>query len=195
MFTGIITHIGTVRRIRKSGDWIFTIGAPGFAGDAALGASIAHSGACLTIIRNSGDEFDVQVSKETLDRTTLGGWAEGTQINLERALKVGDELGGHYVTGHVDGVATIEALKPAQESTIVTISAPMELSRFVAAKGSVTLDGVSLTVNTAAKNLFTVNIIPHTQANTTLAGWVKGRRINLEIDIIARYLARMQEKS
>ena len=193
MFTGIITHIGKVQSILKQGDWIFTIHVPGFAQDAAIGASISHGGACLTIIRKSPDGYNVQVSAETLSKTTLGSWSEGTKVNLERALKVGDELGGHLVTGHVDGLARLVSHQPAGESWKLTFESPVELSRFIAAKGSVTLDGVSLTVNEAKGHSFSVNIIPHTLGATTLGQLKAGDSVNLEIDIIARYLARQNE--
>lgn len=193
MFTGIITKIGTVKSIRKSGDWIFTIAAQDFAADAAIGASIAHSGACLTVLTRDEHGFTVQASQETLNLTTLGSWKEGTRINLERALKVGDELGGHFVSGHVDGIATLKGREAIGESFKLTFVAPAEYACFIAAKGSVVLDGVSLTVNEAKGESFAVNIIPHTLTHTTLGDLKPGDKVNLEIDIIARYLARLKE--
>lgn len=191
MFTGIITHIGTIACIEKSGDWRFTIKAQDFTHDLAIGASVACSGVCLTVITRDSSGFTVQVSAETLKRTTLGNWREGEDINLERALKVGDELGGHFVSGHVDGLAELSAKEAIGDSSRLAFIAPDTLSRFIAEKGSVTLDGVSLTVNEARKNEFSVNIIPHTLSATTLGKRRKGDYINLEIDIIARYLARL----
>lgn len=193
MFTGIITHIGTVTHIRKSGDWIFTIAAEKFTNNMAIGASVAHNGACLTILTRDKNGFTVQVSQETLDRTTLGNWRKGTRINLERALKAGDELGGHFVTGHVDGLGTLLSKKPAGESMKLDFSVPVALSRSIAQKGSVTIDGVSLTVNSVAKNRFSVNIIPHTLSQTMLGRLKKGDTVNIEIDVIARYLARLKQ--
>lgn len=192
MFTGIITHIGTVKHIEKSGDWIFTIAVPGFTQGLAIGASVAHNGACLTVLSKDAGSFTVQASQETLNRTTLGSWKVGTHINLERALKVGDELGGHFVSGHVDGIAELVERKPEGDSFRLTFAAPASLSSFIAEKGSVTLDGISLTVNSVAGNQFSVNIIPHTLSATTLGACQTGDRLNLEIDIIARYLARLK---
>ncbi len=193
MFTGIITHIGTVTSIDKSGDWRFVIAAEDFTQALALGASVSHNGVCLTVIEQAEDSFTVQVSEETLSRTTLGAWQEGTRINLERALKVGDELGGHFVSGHIDGLATLEALETIGESWKMTFAAPLALAPFIAAKGSVTLDGVSLTVNTVDGERFCVNIIPHTLGATTLGDRKVGDTVNLEIDLLARYLMRLKE--
>lgn len=192
MFTGIITHIGIVNKIQKSGDWRFTIAVPGFTHDLAIGASVACNGACLTVISKDEYGFSVQVSQETLARTTLGHWQEGERINLERALKAGDELGGHFVSGHVDGLAKLVKREPVGESLRLDFTVAPELGRFIAEKGSVTLDGVSLTVNTVDKAGFSINIIPHTQSATTLGSRKEGDAINLEIDIIARYLARLE---
>jgi riboflavin synthase len=221
MFTGIITHIGTIGRIRKTGDWAVTVEAKGFTRGAGVGASVSCSGVCLTIIKKGADYFTVQASAETLARTTLGQWKEGARINLERALKVGDELGGHFVSGHVDGLAVIEKIGKSRESKVMWLSChsresgnPSEkiisrqtallldprlrgddgsLIRFIASKGAVTLDGVSLTVNEVKDGLFSVNIIPHTLKKTTLGERRQGDRLNLEIDLIARYLARLKE--
>ncbi len=193
MFTGIITHIGTIQSVRKTGDWIVTIAAPGFTRGVVVGASIACSGVCLTVIKKDAKSFTVQVSGETLKRTTLGEWKKGACINLERALKVGDELGGHFVSGHVDGLATLISRKPVGDSAKLTFKAPAALSPFIAAKGSVTLDGASLTVNEVRGDMFAVNIIPHTLKQTTLGVRKVGDSVNLEIDLIARYLARLNE--
>jgi riboflavin synthase len=186
MFTGIIMHRGEIRHIQKSGDWQFVIAVESFTGDLAMGASVACSGTCLTVTEKTKDSFTVQVSAETLARTTLGHWSEGTNINLERALKVGDELGGHFVSGHVDGLAEIVNKTASGDSWRLTLRAPAVLSKFIAQKGSVTLDGVSLTVNEVQGNDFTVNIIPHTLTHTTLGQRKTGDTLNLEIDLIAR---------
>ncbi len=193
MFTGIITHLGTVKAIDKTGDWHFTIAADGFTRDLAMGASIACSGVCLTAIAWDVDSFTVQVSQETLNCTTLGSWAEGTRINLERALKVGDELGGHFVSGHVDGLARLVSVAPSAESQEWWLEAPAALSPYVAAKGSVTLDGVSLTVNKVDGHRFAINLIPHTQVATSFAQRNVGDALNMEVDLIARYLMRQKE--
>lgn len=192
MFTGIITHIGTVRRIEKSGDWTFTIGVENFTKTLAIGASVACNGVCLTVTKKGNYGFVVQASKETLARTTLGKLREGSKINLERALKVGDELGGHFVSGHVDGLARLDTREKVRDSTRLTFLVPRELRRFIAEKGSVTLDGVSLTVNGVAGSRFWVNIIPHTLSQTTLGARKRGDAVNMEVDIIARYLAQLQ---
>jgi riboflavin synthase len=194
MFTGIITHIGTIERIEKKGDWIFTIAtAAFFMKRLAIGASVCCSGVCLTVIRKNKNGFVVQVSEETLSCTTLGKWRKGTHINLERALKAGDELGGHFVSGHVDGVAMLEKKQKKADSWKLEFAVPKALSLFIAEKGSVTLDGVSLTVNEVESGRFCVNIIPHTLAATTLGSLRAGDAVNLEIDIIARYLNRLHD--
>jgi riboflavin synthase len=197
MFTGIITDIGTVRSVEQRGDLRLTI-ACGYDLDSVdLGASIACSGACLTVVDKGGDWFAVDVSQETRSKTAAGLWAEGSRLNLERALRVGDELGGHIVTGHVDAVATVTRADEAGGSLDVTIEAPRTLGGAIAPKGSITLDGVSLTVNqvedAGEATRFTVNLIPHTADHTTLGGIVAGRQLNLEIDVLARYLQRMAE--
>ncbi len=191
MFTGIITDIGRVRAVERQGDTRFTIETAFDTETIAIGASIAHSGACLTVIDKGPGWYDIQVSGETLSKTTLGGWEVGTRVNLERALKVGDELGGHIVSGHVDGVGTLLAVRPEGESLRLTFEAPDALAKYIASKGSVTIDGVSLTVNEVAGNRFGVNIIPHTQTATTFGGFKDGDRVNLEIDMLARYVARL----
>lgn len=203
MFTGIITDIGTVRSREDRGDMRLIVGTAYDTGTIALGASIACSGACLTVVdkgRDSGgDWFAIDASAETLACTAPGMWDAGRRLNLERALKVGDELGGHIVTGHVDAVGTIVSVTPVGDSVTVTIAAPPALAPHIAAKGSITVDGVSLTVNTVTDQPdgtahFTLNIIPHTQEMTTLNEAATGRPVNLEIDILARYLARMQAR-
>ena len=193
MFTGIITDIGTIRAIEGDADKRFSIQTAYDMGSVGIGASIACSGVCLTVVAKGADFFTVDVSRETLSCTVLGGWKIGTPINLERALKVGDELGGHIVTGHVDGVGTVLERRPDGDSIRLTISLPGALSRYVARKGSVTVDGVSLTVNGAGDSDFDVNIIPHTAAHTTLGALAEGDEVNLEIDVLARYVERMQQ--
>lgn len=194
MFTGIITDQGTVREISGQGDVLFKIGTAYDTGTIEIGASIAHNGICLTVVETGPDWYTIQASAETLSLTTMGGWETGRRINLERALKVGDELGGHIVSGHVDGVAKILEIRPENESVRILFAAPAHLSRFVAAKGSVTLDGVSLTVNEVKGVRFGVNIIPHTQSVTSFGGYQPGDRVNMEIDMLARYVARLIEK-
>ena len=194
MFTGIITDIGTIKEIASKGDWRLTIQTTYPTDGIALGASIACSGICLTVTDKGDDWFAVEASEETRSRTTLGTWEEGMRINLERALKLGDELGGHLVSGHVDGVATILSITPDHDSHRLTIGAPDDLQYFIAEKGSVTLDGISLTVNKVDGAQFEVNIIPHTWEHTTLHEKKAGDSLNLEIDQLARYLARLNEK-
>lgn len=193
MFTGIITDIGTVKSVTTDGDRRFDIATRYDMSRVDIGASIACSGTCLTVIEKGDGWFAVQASGETLDKTTAGSWAEGTPLNLERALKLGDELGGHIVSGHVDGVADVISTEPAGESLKIDFRAPDELAKFIAPKGSVTLDGVSLTVNNVDGTGFSVNIIPHTQAETTLGRIQPGQRVNLEIDVLARYVARLND--
>ena len=191
MFTGIITDIGRVRRLRR-GELLDLKIATAFDTSAIpLGASIACSGACLTVVAVEPGAFAVQASVETLARTTLGEWEEGTLVNLEKSLRLGDELGGHLVLGHVDGMARIVERRSEAESVRFVFEAPEELALFIAPKGSVALDGVSLTVNEVAQNRFGVNIIPHTLACTTFGSVRAGQRMNLEIDLIARYVARL----
>ncbi len=199
MFTGIVTDIGRVvavdvgRAARR-----FTIESGYDAAAIAPGASIAHAGCCLTVVERQerlfgGCRHVVEVSEETLARTTLGAWEEGSRVNLERSLKVGDELGGHFVTGHVDGVATLSAREEVAGSARLRLVAPEPLARFIAEKGSVALDGVSLTVNAVDGARFDVNIIPHTLEATTLGALGVGDLVNLEADLLARYLARLDE--
>ena len=191
MFTGIVTDIGRVRRIEKKGDTRFEFETAYDTGTIAVGASICCSGACLTVVEKGEGWFAALASAETLSKTTMGSWREGTRINLERALMAGDELGGHLVTGHVDGVATVQGARPEGDSLRLRFAVPAQLARFVAAKGSVALDGVSLTVNEVEGAVFGVNIIPHTRSATTLGGLRAGDTVNLEIDPIARYVARL----
>lgn len=203
MFTGIITDIGSIRRREDRGDARLVIDTGYDTRTIDLGASIACSGACLTVVDKGrdtdGDWFAIDASGETMARTAPGMWDAGRRLNLERALKVGDELGGHIVTGHVDAVGHIVEIAPVGDSIGVTIAAPASLAPHIAPKGSITVEGISLTVNDVVDQPdgaahFTLNIIPHTQAMTTLDEAVAGRPVNLEIDILARYLARMQAR-
>jgi riboflavin synthase len=191
MFTGIITDIGSVKAISGEGDVRFDINTAFVMDDVAIGASIACAGVCLTVIEKDEGWFAVQASDETLQKTTLGDWQADTKINLERALKLGDELGGHIVSGHVDGVAHVVSTQAIGDSMKIDFEAPRDLAAFIAQKGSATIDGVSLTVNDVDDCLFSVNIIPHTQSETTLGQLIKGDRVNLEIDVLARYVARL----
>lgn len=191
MFTGIITDVGRVRAVERQGDTRFTVETVFDMETVPIGASIANNGVCLTVVEKGQGWFAVQASAETLSKTTLGGWDEGTRINLERALKVGDELGGHIVSGHVDGVASVVDVRADGESKRFTFEAPAALAKYIASKGSVALDGVSLTVNEVDGARFGVNIIPHTQDATTFGTLKAGDRVNLEIDMLARYVARL----
>lgn len=198
VFTGIITDIGTIRALTQEGDLRARIGCRYAPETIALGASIACNGVCLTVIETGDDPaegpwFDVQISAESVDKTNVLKWGLGHRINLERALKVGDELGGHIVSGHVDGVATISAIRDEGDSTRVTFDAPAELAKYIAPKGSVALDGTSLTVNEVDGASFGVNFIPHTKTATTWGQIAVGDPINLEIDTLARYVARLKE--
>ena len=197
MFTGIVTAIGSVRALVPLGDgrdMRVVIGAPWpDTGTIAVGASIACGGCCLTAVELGQDWFAVEASGETLSRTTLGGWQVGSRMNLERSLRVGDELGGHLVSGHVDGLGTVAAVEPENGSWRVRVDVPWQLARFIAPKGSVAIDGVSLTVNEVAGTRFGVNIIPHTWAVTTLGGLRPGQAVHIEIDMLARYVARLAE--
>jgi riboflavin synthase len=196
MFTGIITDIGTIRSATQRGDLRLVIDCGYDMETVAIGASIACSGACLTVVAKDTHSFAVDLSAETVARTAAGLWVEGGRLNLERALKVGDELGGHIVTGHVDGIGTVLGLCPEGDSHRVGIEVPPAIAPYIAPKGSITVDGVSLTVNDVrdqdGKTHFSVNIIPHTWDVTTLGSLAAGRQVNLEIDILARYLGRMQ---
>ena len=196
MFTGIITDIGRVTRLKQEGDLRARISCAYDPAGIDIGASIACNGCCLTVIERGTDDtpwFDVQISAESVSKTNIGDWAEGTRLNLERALKVGDELGGHIVSGHVDGVAQVVAIEDDGDSTRVTLEAPDDLAKFVAPKGSVALNGTSLTVNDVAGARFGINFIPHTKIATNWGDVAIGDRINLEIDTLARYVARLQD--
>ena len=194
MFTGIITDLGRVRAIKPEGDPRFEFATGLDTASMAIGASVCCSGACLTVIERGTGWFAAKVSAETLAKTTLKTWRVGTPVNFERALKAGDEMGGHIVTGHVDGVATLVSRREERESLRLIFAAPENLARLIAAKGSVALDGVSLTVNDVKDSEFGVNLIPHTRAATTLGGLAPGDAANLEIDPLARYVARLLEK-
>ncbi|HSV30359.1 MAG TPA: riboflavin synthase [Candidatus Omnitrophota bacterium] len=196
MFTGIVTDLGEVRRVVKGAgkETRFEINTRYDTDTIEIGASIAHNGVCLTIIETGKGWYAIEASAETLSKTTLGDWAEGAKVNLERAMKVGDELGGHIVSGHVDGVATVVSITPENESLRFVFEAPVELAKFVAPKGSVALDGVSLTVNEVDGRRFGINVIPHTQAVTTFGTYRVGSRVNMEIDMLARYVARLLER-
>lgn len=194
MFTGIITDIGSVRKIEKRGDTRFEFSTAFDTSKIALGASIACNGACMTVIETGSDWFAIEASAESLDKTTLGDLKVGSRINLEQATRIGDELGGHIVSGHVDGVATLIKRIPEGDSLRLTFEVPEALAKYIASKGSVTLEGVSLTVNEVDGNTFGINLIPHTQTYTTLGSKQPGDRINFEIDMLARYVARMLGK-
>lgn len=197
MFTGIVTALGTIRSIDPIGagkDMRLVIHAPWEdTASIALGASISCSGCCLTAVELGADWFAVDVSAETLSCTTMGTWAVGAQVNLERSLKVGDELGGHIVSGHVDGVGRTVSAVPENGSIRWTFQVPAELSRFIAEKGSIAINGVSLTVNAVRGDTFGVNIIPHTASVTSFATLQPGDAVNIEIDMLARYVARLAE--
>ena len=198
MFTGIVTDIGTITTAEQRGDLRLVIQCGYEMGGVDMGASIACSGCCLTVVDKGADWFAVDASAETVSKTAAGLWARGRRLNLERALKIGDELGGHIVTGHVDGVGEVLSVEPVGDSHKVTIAAPATLAPYIAEKGSITVDGVSLTVNSVtdasdSRAHFTLNIISHTWDVTTLAELAEGRAVNLEIDVLARYLKRMEE--
>lgn len=194
MFTGIVTDIGRVRSVQRTErDWRYEIETVWDTASIDMGASVSHAGCCLTVTEKGEGWFAVEVSAETLSKTKLGEWAEGSRINLERAAKLGDELGGHIVSGHVDGLGTVTAITPENGSHRIRFEAPEPLHRFIAPKGSITVDGVSLTVNEVEGRIFGVNIIPHTWEATTLGSLKVGDKVNLEIDMLARYLARWQE--
>ncbi|WP_372694064.1 riboflavin synthase [Immundisolibacter sp.] len=191
MFTGIIQAVGQVAALeRRGGDVRLRIGGLPLA-DGQLGESIAVSGVCLTAVTFTDDGFVADVSGETLACTTLGGWLVGERVNLERALALGERLGGHIVSGHVDGVGEVVARRADARSQRFTLRAPAALARYIAAKGSITLDGVSLTVNAVEGPQFEVNIVPHTLTHTSLDAWQPGRRVNIEVDVLARYLERL----
>ena len=194
MFTGIVTDIGRVRSVRQTDrDRRYEVETVWDTAGIDLGASISHAGCCLTVTEKGVGWFAVEVSGETLSKTKLGDWAEDTRVNLERAARLGDELGGHIVSGHVDGLGEVISITPEGGSHRIVIEAPAPLHRFIAPKGSITVDGVSLTVNGVQERRFDLNIIPHTWDATTLGGLKVGDKVNLEIDMLARYLARWQE--
>jgi riboflavin synthase len=194
MFTGIITDLGRVRAVSQQALTRLEIETRYPAEGIAIGASIACSGACLSVVERGPGWFAVEASAETLSKTTLGDWRSGTAVNLERPLKLGDELGGHLVLGHVDGVGTLVERRPDAGSLRLTFEAPADLARFIAPKGSIAIDGVSMTVNEVAGRRFGVNVIPITQRETNLGSIAVGARVNLEIDLMARYLARLMAK-
>ncbi|NBB68935.1 MAG: riboflavin synthase [Alphaproteobacteria bacterium] len=193
MFTGIVTHLGRIRRVEGSTDrrlWI----ASALAYEAVpLGASVAHSGVCLTVVEKAAGAHLVEASAETLARTTLGDWGEGTAVNLETSLKLGDELGGHFVFGHVDAVAQVVEIEPVGDSWRLAVALAPELAPMVAEKGSIAVDGISLTVNAVHADRFELMIVPYTWEHTTLAERAVGDRVNLEVDMLARYVARQLE--
>jgi len=191
MFTGIITAIGRLEVITDTGDRRLRISCDWDCAAIDIGASIACSGICLTVIDRQDHWFEVAASAETMAVTTLGNWQQGNRINLERALCLGDELGGHIVSGHVDGLAVITSITPAGDSHVVWLEAPQALAKFVAPKGSVALDGVSLTVNEVKGNAFSLNIIQHSWEVTDWGQAVVGQKMNMEIDMLARYVARL----
>ena len=193
MFTGIITGIGQINAISDAGDRTFRIGCDWECTQIDIGSSIACSGVCLTVVSQDENTFDVTASAETLAVTTAGNWLVGNRINLERALKLGDELGGHIVSGHVDGLAEVRSIENSGDSHIVWVQAPSAFVRFITAKGSVALDGVSLTVNAVDGCLFSINIIPHTWSATGWSGAFVGQKMNMEIDMLARYVARLAD--
>ena len=196
MFTGIVTDVGEITALTpggQAGDRKFVIKTRHDMTPIAIGASIACSGCCLTVVEKGADWFAVEVSGETLDKTHLGDWQQGQRINLELSLKLGDELGGHLVYGHVDGVGKIVSMTPEGGSVRFVFEAPGDLARFIASKGSIAVDGISLTVNEVEGNRFGINIISHTQAVTTLGTARPGQRVNLEVDMLARYVQRLLE--
>jgi riboflavin synthase len=197
MFTGIVTDIGIVTASEDRGDRRVVVHCTYDMAGVAIGASIACSGACMTVVDKGADWFAADVSGESVSKTAAGMWDAGRRLNLERALKIGDELGGHIVTGHVDGVGTVVGVREEGGSHRVDIRVPVAIAPFAAPKGSITVDGVSLTVNdvvdAVGNSQFSVNIIPHTWSVTTLGDFAGGREVNLEIDVLARYLKRMRD--
>ena len=195
MFTGIVTDLGRVRAISKTGDTRFDFATGYDTAEIAIGASIACSGPCLTVVDKGRGWFAVEASAETLARTTLGGWTVDAPVNFERALRIGEELGGHIVSGHVDGVATVVETRAEGDSTRFVFAPPEGFARYVVPKGSIALDGVSLTVNEVDETGFGVNIISHTRRHTTFGGLAEGDRVNFEVDTIARYVDRLMARS
>lgn len=193
MFTGIVTDVGTIIDLKQEGDLRARIKTAYATDSIDMGASIASDGVCLTVVDLGPDWYDVQISAETVSKTNIASWTVGKRVNLERALRVGDELGGHIVSGHVDGVAEVVLVQDEGDSTRVQLRAPAELSRFIAPKGSVALNGTSLTVNEVQGDVFGINFIPHTKDVTTWGDVSVGDAVNLEIDTLARYVARLAE--
>ncbi len=194
MFTGIITDMGRVRSVAKSGDTRFEFETSYDMNTVEIGASICCSGACMTVIEKGEGWFAISASAESLSKTTMKNWGEGTFVNFERSLKMGDEMGGHIVSGHVDGVGRVTSITPEGDSLRFVFEAPEELKKFMAPKGSVAIDGVSLTVNEVEGARFGINIIPHTRDVTTIGKLEPGSEVNLEIDMLARYVARLLEQ-
>ena len=194
MFTGIITDVGSVRSVIKNGDWRFEFNTSYETAKIDVGASIACSGCCLTVVDRGPGWFATEVSAEPMSKTVCSTWESGSLVNFERPLKAGDELGGHILSGHVDGVGTIILIEPEGDSLRFQFKTPEELSPFIASKGSIAVNGVSLTVNEVSEAIFGVNIIPHTRENTTFRSFQVGALVNLEIDLLARYVARLLEK-
>ncbi len=194
MFTGIISDLGRVRAVVKTGDTRFEFATRYDTATIEIGASICCSGACMTVIDKGDGWFAISASDESLSCTTMGDWREGTPVNFERSLRMGDEMGGHIVSGHVDGVGEVMAVTPENESVRLRFRVPEKLAHFIAPKGSVAIDGVSMTVNEVEGHVFGVNVIPHTQEVTTLGRLKAGSRVNLEIDMLARYVARLLER-
>jgi riboflavin synthase len=191
MFTGIVTDLGTVKAVDKNGDWTFRISTQFDMARISIGDSICCSGVCLTVVKKSANDFDVQVSPETMQKTAIGTWDKGTAVNLESSLKMGDPLGGHLVFGHVDGLAEVVGIKESGDSLHVTVRVPENLKSYMAPKGSVTLDGISLTVNEVENDLIHLMIIPHTRAVTSWNSLEVGQKLHIEIDMLARYVGRM----
>jgi riboflavin synthase len=195
MFTGIVTDVGTVTSAEQRGDLRLVIATTYDLDSVDMGASIACSGVCLTVVDKGGDWFAVDVSAETLSKTAPGHWVEGARLNLERSLRLGDEIGGHILAGHVDSIGEVVEICPEGDSKRIEISVPRSLGRMIATKGSVALDGVSMTVNDVrdgeeGKTNFSVNVIPHTAQHTTLGDLIEGRQLNVEVDVLARYIDR-----
>ncbi len=195
MFTGIVTDVGRVRSIERRGDTRIEIATAYDMSGVAIGASICCGGACMTVIEKGDGWFAFEVSDESVSRTSIGNWTEGTEVNLERSLRMGDEMGGHVVTGHVDGLAVLEGVEPVGDSHRIQVLAPDGLEGLVAEKGSVALDGVSLTVNGVQGRRFWINLIPHTWAHTTFRNRRPGDVLNMEVDPLARYVARLLSTS
>ena len=195
MFTGIVTAIGQIVSVDRRGDLRVQIACPWDPAGIAIGASIACSGVCLTVVRRGGEPgaswFAVDVSAETVSRTSKGMWTEGRELNLEPSLRLGDELGGHIVTGHVDAVGEITLVREDARSIYYEVTAPVEIAKYLAEKGSITVDGISLTINHLRGNILSLNLIPHTAERTNISTWKTGAKVNLEVDVLARYIERL----